>query len=65
MNNTYQLQNLIVIFHVIEQIECFLHQIEGDILRIKMMQLTFKSIKMMIFYIEIEWICIMLIFFFH
>ena len=61
----YQLQNLIVIFHVIEQIECFLHQIEGDILRITMMQLTFKSIKMMKFYIEIEWICIMLIFFFH
>ena len=51
----YQLQDLVVTLDVIDQIECFQYQIKGENVMIQMVQLMFKMIKMMQFYIQIEW----------
>ena len=52
----YQLQDLIGTLHVMDQFKHFLYRMKGENLRISMVQQTLKKIKMLQFYMKIEWI---------
>ena len=56
---SYELQDLIVILDLMNQIQYFLYQVKGEIVRILMVQLMLKKTEIMQFYMQIKRICIL------